>query len=459
MKNRSSKVAAGAAGVIAVAMACAMAPAQAAPAPISPPPAATFAAFAFPDAATGSSTLLTGIRTNGSSNTSQVFMSGVYKTSAGTQGLLYEGALSGGGDWTLLNRPSTAGATTSSTALYGPDNIGTTGINVVGSYKTTQTGKLDHGVILSAPNGVGGAKTWTTLDATSLVTTGAHAWKAPAFNNTITLGSQGATVAAVQKALVARGFEIPGLGTSTAPLGTFGSGSKAALLAYQQANPGNGSANGQVNGSLYAALTTDSLKNTIAHSNRGGLVVGNFDTRLIEGRAFVTTTTGSKWFEITKPGAVSITAYGIWQNSTNNYTIAGGYFTPDTGQSPVEHGYLVTYNPSTQTLSNWASYDFQNRPAAVRVTHFDGITPDGNGGYNLTGDWLGVGAGSKGLGFFAHVPTRSNGTFGTATWVQLKNPGSAITSGNSVYENYAIGVYVNSGSSIVYPYLATILVP
>ena len=425
MKNRSSKVAAGAAGVIAVAMACAMAPAQAAPAPISPPPAALFDSFAYPDAATGSSTLLTGIRTNGSSNTSQVFMSGVYKTSAGTQGLLYEGALSGGGDWTLLNRPSTAGATTSSTALYGPDNIGTTGINVVGSYKTTQTGKLDHGVILSAPNGVGAAKTWTTLDATSLV---------------------------------ARGFSIPGLGTSSAPLGTFGSGSKAALLAYQQANPGNGSADGQVNGSLYAALTTDSLQNTIAHSNRGGLVVGNFDTRLIEGRAFVTTTTGSKWFEITKPGAVSITAYGIWQNSTNNYTIAGGYFTPDTGQSPVEHGYLVTYNPSTQTLSNWASYDFQNRPAGVRVTHFDGITPDGNGGYNLTGDWLGVGAGSKGLGFFAHVPTRSNGTFGTATWVQLKNPGSAVTSGNSVYENYAIGVYVNSGSSIVYPYLAPILV-
>jgi len=448
MLKRTSKVVAATVGLVAFAIA----PAMASPSPLT---VSSIVTFPYSGAAAGTSTLLTGIRTTGSVDTSQVYMSGVYKTSAGTQGLLYQGAVTGGGSWTLLNA-SIPGSTVTSTALYGPDNIGTTGINVVGSYKTVATGKLDHGVILSAPNGVGAAKTWTTLDATSLVTSGGNAWKAPAFVKTITLGSKGAAVGAIQAALVARGFSIPGLGGPKAPLGTFGTRTQSALIAFQKSRPNLGAATGQVSGRLYSLLTSDSLKNTIAHSNRGGLVVGNFDTVLIAGRAFITNLTGSSWFEITKPGAVSITAYGIWQNSANNYTIAGGYFTPVKGSTPVEHGYLVTYNSVTKKLSNWASYDFQNRPAAVRITHFDGITPDGSGGYNLVGDWIGAGALSNGLGFFAHVSRSDAGNYGTATWAQLKYPSSAVTSGNSVYENYAIGVYVNSGSSIVNPYLATI---
>jgi len=448
MLKRTFKVTAATVGFVALAIA----PAMASPSPLTVSPVT----FPYPGAAAGSSTLLTGIRTTGSLDTSQVYMSGVYKTSAGTQGLLYQGAVTGGGNWTLLNA-TIPGQTVTSTALYGPDNIGTTGINVVGSYKTVATGKLDHGLALSAPNGVSGAKTWTTLDATSLVTSGGNAWKAPAFTGkTITLTSKGPAVGAIQAALVARGFSIPGLGGPKAPLGTFGTRTQSALIAFQKSRPNLGPATGQVSGRLYSLLTSDSIKNTIAHSNRGGLVVGNFDTMLIAGRAFVTNLTGSSWFEITKPGAVSITAYGIWQNSTNNYTIAGGYFTPVKGSAPVEHGYLVTYNSVTKKLSNWASYDYQNRPAAVRITHFDGITPDGSGGYNLVGDWVGAGAVRNGLGFFAHVTPTVAGKYGTATWTQLKYPSSVVTSGNSVYENYAIGVYVNSGSSIVNPYLATI---
>ena len=63
--------------------------------------------------------------------------------------------------------------------------------------------------------------------------------------------------------------------------------------------------------------------NTIAHSTMGGLVVGNYDTRLATGKAFIYDITKNTYTNLTKPGAVSITAYGIWYNGGSSYTIAG----------------------------------------------------------------------------------------------------------------------------------------
>ncbi len=421
-----------------------------------PLPTPSYSPFPYSGAAAGSSSLVTGIRTTGTSDPDLVYISGVYKpTTGGTQGLVYTGSLSGSGTWTALNRPSTPNKTTTSTALYGPDNIGSTGLRVVGSYKTSQTAKLDHGVIVDAPTGPTGTLTWTTLDATSLVTTGAHAWKPPAFITTLSQGMSGARVRAVQKALIARGYSIPSITAGTSTLGVFGTQTRAAVIAYQKAHPSLGAPTGTVGAGLYKSITTDSLKNTIAHSTRGGLVVGNFDTTLIAGRAFVTNTTGSSWFEITKAGAVSITAYGIWYNSPGQYTIAGGYFSPPVGTAkPVEHAYLVNYASATRTLSGWRSYDYGNRTSGDLITHFDGITPDGNGGFNLTGDRVGVGALTRGEGFFANVGRTSSGAFKAATWKPVKYPSSVVTSGNSVYQQSVIGIYVMSGSTVVSPYIA-----
>lgn len=90
-------------------------------------------------------------------------------------------------------------------------------------------------------------------------------------------------------------------------------------------------------------LSTDSILNTICHSTMGGLVVGNYDTSLIQGKAFIYDIKTGIYTDIVKPGAISITAYGIWKNSgsKHNYTIAGGFF----NVPGAEGGYLVDWVP------------------------------------------------------------------------------------------------------------------
>jgi hypothetical protein len=200
----------------------------------------------------------------------------------------------------------------------------------------------------------------------------------------------------------------------------------------------------------------ETVLNTIAHSTMGGLVVGNFDTNLTRGRAFIYDIHKQSWIELTKSGAVSITAYGIWHDGGTHYTIAGGY--SDGNLMGIDHGYLVNWDSATQTSSGWTSYDFGNGRIRVDISHFDGITGDNRGGYYLTGDWLGVIPPHAG-GFFAHVSRMPDGAFGQARWVPIAYPSSLLTSGNTVFENNVLGVYTVSGSSVVDGYVAVVPVP
>jgi hypothetical protein len=200
----------------------------------------------------------------------------------------------------------------------------------------------------------------------------------------------------------------------------------------------------------------ETVLNTIAHSTMGGLVVGNFDTNLTRGRAFIYDIHEQSWIELTKPGAISITAYGIWHDGETHYTIAGGY--SDGNSMGIDHGYLVDWDSSTQIPSGWRSYDFANGRIRVAVSHFDGITTDNRGGYYLTGDWVGVIPPHAGA-FFAHVSRMPGGTFGQARWVPIAYPSSVLTSGNTVFENNVLGVYSLSGSSAINGYVAVVPVP
>ncbi len=139
---------------------------------------------------------------------------------------------------------------------------------------------------------------------------------------------------------------------------------------------------------------------------------------------------------------ISITAYGIWYNGCDSYTICGGY-KPQAGLGFAETAYLVDWNNNTRKLSNWRSYHYDNNPFRARITHFDGITGNGPRGYNLTGDWLGFGLGGSELGFFASVKRdKCTRKFKKAKWVPIKFPlKDSVTSGNSVYEKTVIGVY------------------
>jgi hypothetical protein len=199
----------------------------------------------------------------------------------------------------------------------------------------------------------------------------------------------------------------------------------------------------------------EQVLNTIVHSTMGGLAVGNFDTNLLIGRAFVYDIAAHHWTELIKP-SVSITAYGIWYNGGTSYTIAGGY--SDANPNGIDHGYLANWDSATQMASDWTPYDFDNGPHThVEVSHFDGITTDNQGGFYLTGEWAGDQAGEHRLGgFFTHVPRMPHRPFGDARWRDIEYPSSVITTGNTVFENNVFGIYFVSLDSPFSGYIANV---
>jgi hypothetical protein len=120
--------------------------------------------------------------------------------------------------------------------------------------------------------------------------------------------------------------------------------------------------------------------------------------QLRAGKAFIYDIGTEIFLELEKPGALSLTAYGIWHNGGASYTIAGGFSEVNT--SGLDRAYLMDWDSATQTTSHWTAFNYGNDSAII--THFDGITGDGLGSFNLTGDcdWIGPGE-TEWLGFFA----------------------------------------------------------
>ena len=203
----------------------------------------------------------------------------------------------------------------------------------------------------------------------------------------------------------------------------------------------------------------DSLLNTIAHSTMGSLVVGNYDTDLATGHAFIYDMTGSSWTQLNPTHSLSTTAYGIWQNGGSNsthYTIAGGF--SDVNHGGVDEGYIVDYDSATKTLSHLAIYNFDNRPVVSLISHFDGITATATG-YNLTGEYVDIAHDDKIGGFFASITRTPDGSFSKADWTNIAFPNADLTTGNTVIGNNVLGVYAPSGSSDISSYLATVSNP
>ena len=169
----------------------------------------------------------------------------------------------------------------------------------------------------------------------------------------------------------------------------------------------------------------------IAHSTFGNQVVGNYDTRLASGNAFIYSINSGTYTTNNYPGALSTTAYGVWGNK-----ITGGYTPPGLG---FERGYI--YDQSTNT---WTTY---NHPGAV-FTHFEGISSAGRANsYNLVADWIGP----DGNG---HASVLHLGADGSERWIEL-DAGGILTSANSIYANQAIGIYVSTDGT-TNGYVATI---
>src|SRR5262249_22781558 len=321
-----------------------------------------YSTFSYPGAATTDSQGPTGVRGAGGED---VYVTGIWNECS-SHGLLYVGPLSGGGNsgsWTVLDYPSSPNITVSGTSLYGPDGLPPGNVRLVGSYTTTETEHMNHGLLYEGPpDNSCNFVCWQTIDY---------------------------------------GGPLP---------------------------PG------------------EQLRNTIAHSTMGGLVVGNFNTNRDPGSAFVYDIQAASWTRLPKGplGAKVLTAYGIWYNGGTSYTIAGGWSDPHSHELD-QHIYLVNWDSATQTASDWTSYDFDNGDTRVLISHFDGITTDNQGGFYLTGTWVGK---ARVGGFFAHVAQTPQGGFGEAQWTDIEYPSSPrhhvlLTTGNTVFENNVLGIFTS----------------
>ena len=198
------------------------------------------------------------------------------------------------------------------------------------------------------------------------------------------------------------------------------------------------------------------VMDTIAHSTMGNLVVGNYDLKptvrggLVSGNAFIYNITKRQWTLLRMHGSLSTktSLYGIWQDGgpgSPRYTLAGG-----SSARGLQRGFLINYNERTGAFGQ-AFYVNNNRPTAF--THFDGITAV-RGGFNL------VAISNGHSPSLVNIPVRGR-FFGRARWFPVNVGGSALcpcsaVTGNTVWRNRIMGLYVPKSSSATHSYLATV---
>ena len=206
------------------------------------------------------------------------------------------------------------------------------------------------------------------------------------------------------------------------------------------------------------------VMDTIAHSTMGNLVVGNYDLNLghgVSGNAFIYNMTTHQWTLLQLGGSLAsgTTLYGIWQNGgpgSPNYTLAGGSSAHGSSLR-TQRAFLMNYNERTGHFGPPRFYTYGNAPALV--THFDGITAV-PGGFNLAT------ISSAQASSMAFVPTNGGNwpLFGRATWYPIgvaasrvcKPAGCSMVTGNTVFQNQVMGVYVKQSDGKPRTYLATV---
>ena len=190
----------------------------------------------------------------------------------------------------------------------------------------------------------------------------------------------------------------------------------------------------QITNLAYPSTPGEQTLFTIAHSTFGHQVVGNYDTDLATGNAFIYDISTGTYTTNNIPGAISTTVYGIYGDK-----IAGGYAEAKIGGGlGPEHGYIYDLTTGTHR-----TYD---HPGAI-ATHFEGITSAGRAGeYNMVANW--ISADGK-----VHPAVMHVDALGIATWYEIDIPGEVVSS-NSAYGDKVVGIYVADGKTN--GYVATI---
>ncbi len=203
------------------------------------------------------------------------------------------------------------------------------------------------------------------------------------------------------------------------------------------------------------------VMDTIAHSTMGDLVVGNYDLNpavrggVLSGNAFIYNMTSRRWTLLRLRGSLSnkTTLYGIWQDGgsrSTNYTLVGG-----SSASGARRAFIMNYNERTGRFGAPKYYSYGNAP--TRYTHFEGITA-APGGFNI------VALSSAQDAAMAFIPVKNHGrSFGRARWYpipvtasSLCSGGCSLVTGNTVYKNNIMGLYVPANPATSNTYLATV---
>lgn len=199
------------------------------------------------------------------------------------------------------------------------------------------------------------------------------------------------------------------------------------------------------------------VMDTIPHSTMGHLVVGNYDLNPavrggpITGNAFIYNISTRRYTLLRLRGSLSTksTFYGIWQDGgpgSPRYTLAGG-----SSAHGGQRGFLIDYSERTGRFGRPFFFTYANRPVPA---HFEGITATA-GGFNLVAMTVGHGPA------MAYVPALRHGGFGRARWRPVPVSSSAlcpckVVTGNTVWRNRVMGLFVNTGTLAARTYLAVL---
>jgi hypothetical protein len=175
---------------------------------------------------------------------------------------------------------------------------------------------------------------------------------------------------------------------------------------------------------------------TIPHSVMNDLVVGGYEPQTGRPHAFIYQISTGLFTPLTvmTDRNVAETAYGVWHNGGTSYTIVGGY----TEASDIEKAYILDYDSSTGVITNTTAYTFNNQPSVL--THFEGITTNGNGGYYLAGFGQTTSGGTA-VGALVNITRTPNGFTSSPIWVTVAFPGATTQDSNTVYKNNLLGTY------------------
>jgi len=201
-------------------------------------------------------------------------------------------------------------------------------------------------------------------------------------------------------------------------------------------------------GGVWRTITPSAdAKNTYVHSTMGGrYAVGNYDTTLTDGYAFIADLVPfvPTCTPLVFPGSRITTVYGIWDNGNDHYTLIGGA-SHTQGDHEVSHGYLCDWTPSGGA-TNWTAVSFPH----AAITHFEGISKShGHTGtaYSVSCNYAGLRAEGAAL---LTIERNAKGAFVHPHFTTYAYPGGKMTTNDCVWGKVCLGVTTQDGTPISY---------